>query len=30
MAFDYQSFKNEFPYFKSPNAVVIWIMRRQH
>ena len=22
MAFDYQSFKNEFPYFKSPNAVV--------
>lgn len=21
MAFDYQSFKNEFPYFKSPNAV---------
>ena len=22
MAFDYQSFKNEFPYFTSPNAVV--------
>ena len=22
MAFDYQSFQNEFPYFKSPNAVV--------
>ena len=30
MAFDYLSFKGEFPYFKQQMPWFIWIMQRQH